>query len=180
MDSSSNLVKLFISQKKFFDIILVILILILCATSISLFFLRNHKIPLLQPKFTAFTIHDFSQADILAKDTSGARIKEILVSDAADKNGDVTLRKKFLSRKSSTIYTTIQMNAPHSIGVAKAIMILPNGETMGPVFSEINTPGNVMQSFAFMRASPEWQPGRYVIVVRLSSGDTETIHALIK
>lgn len=165
-----------------FDKALKIALFILITTSITLFIIdkRSSVTALIQAPTAAFTISEFSHASILAKDKSKAAIQSILISDNSDSVGYVVANKKLISRKSPKIFTTVEIAAPKGKGVAKAIMVLPSGEIVGPVFSEITTKGDTMKGFYFSRTNAEWQPGHYVFIIRLSSGDTETVHAIVK
>ena len=115
-----------------------------------------------------------------ANDRSGIVLHDVLINDLADEEGYVSDTKSTLSKSAPKIFATVQVVAPNGKGKVETILVQSNGERIGPTMGEITKKGNIMKAFSFTRTTEKWPPGKYSIIVNLSSGESKVVNFQVK
>jgi len=110
-----------------------------------------------------------------------AKIFDILVNEAADKDGYVDTNKSVIDKSSPKIFATVQIsNAQENSQVTMELMYVPTGEKIGPIVHEITKTGNIVKASSFTRTNDSWPVGEYKVIATLSNGDKKEVNISVK
>lgn len=126
-----------------------------------------------------------SAADVMKTSTDIAEntstIHAILISDQADPDGYVQVKKSVIPASAPKIYATVQIIAPDpGAEVSATLVYSSSGSKIGPSTSVISKSGNVMKAFSFSRVQSVWPKGGYQVDVVLSNGAKQSVKFKVK
>ena len=115
------------------------------------------------------------------KDSSGAEIPEIMISDIADKDGYVENPKPYVPSGALKIFATVQLINPKEGSAVSATLIHPEtGSKVGPVSAVVDKTGNILKAFSFTRENNEWPKGEYMIEATLATGAVKKVSFTVR
>lgn len=130
--------------------------------------------------FLSFTAVNAAQTTTTkASATNTAVIRNILISDKANKEGYVTTGKTSLPTSPSRIYVSVLVSKA-TPGLKVSIVLTSPQNHQADLTSEVTQTGNILKGFIFESNMTPWSSGVYHVDVSLSSGGKQSTTFTVK